>query len=124
MKMLSAFDDPQTIVAILGFSFGFLYGEAFSKFDETMKYGSTWYETLNPILKWFLASLLDANHHFQYGLVLMLVTYLYSLPLLWPIILWWAGAGLVVSDLKDYQYVLERIGLVKDLGSQVSNSPK
>jgi hypothetical protein len=34
--------------------------------------------------------------------------------------LWWAGAGLVVSDLKDYQYVLERMGLVKN---EESNSP-
>ncbi len=119
--MLGAFDNPQTIAAVLGFSFGFLYGEAFSKFDQAVKYENTWYETLNPVLKWFIASLLDANHHFQYGLVLMLLTYLYSLPPLWPLILWWAGAGLVVSDLKDYQYVLERMGLVKDLGSQISN---
>jgi hypothetical protein len=112
MAMLSAFDDPQIIAAVLGFSFGYLYGESFSNFDESVKYGNTWYPSLNPVLKWFIASLLDVNHHFQYGLVLMLITYLHTLPPLWPIILWWAGAGLVVSDWKDYQFVLERMGLV------------
>ena len=116
--MLASLESPQTIAAILGFSFGYLYGEAFSKFDQAVKYENTLYENLNSILKCFIASLLDANHHFQYGLVLMLLTYLYSLPPLWPLILWWAGAGLVVSDWKDYQYVLKRMGLIESQSSE------
>ena len=122
--MLASLESPQTIAAILGFSFGFLYGEAFSKFDEAVKYENTWYETLNPLLKWFIASLIDANHHFQYGLVLMLVTYLYALPPYWPLVLWWAGAGLVVSDWKDYQYVLKRMGLVSQSSSSDDQDKK
>ena len=118
--MLASFEDPQTIAAVLGFSFGFLYGESFSKFDQAVKYENSWYENLNPLLKWFIASLLDANHHFQCGLVLMLLIYLYTLPPLWSMILWWAGAGLVVSDWKDYQYVLKRMGLVNDSNSQLT----
>jgi hypothetical protein len=122
--LLASLESPQTIAAILGFSFGYLYGEAFSKFDEAVKYENIWYENLNPLLKWFIASLLDANHHFQYGLVLMLLTYFYSLPPLWLLILWWAGAGLVVSDWKDYQYVLKRMGLVSQSSSSDDQDKK
>jgi len=122
--LLSGLEDPKTIAMILGFSFGYLYGEAFSKFDKTVKYDVTWFQNLNPVLKWFIASFLDANHHFQYGLILMLVTSLYSLPAFWPVILWWAGAGLLVSDWKDYQNVLSRLGLVTQNSQSSSQDDK
>jgi len=120
--------DVQTLAKILGFSIGFLWGEAFSRWDYAIKYKSAWYKTLNPFWRWFVASLLDTQHHFQYGLALIIfVLKLKTIIALFPwwswasvltyttptLILIWMGAGLVASDLKDYEYVLKRMGLRK-----------
>lgn len=100
------------ICMILGFSIGFLWGEAFSSFDQKIKYSSGWFRRLSPFIQWLVASLLDATHHFQYGLALILFAMEFStLPLMVQQLLLWVGWGLVVSDWKDYRNVLKRLGL-------------
>jgi len=114
------------IAVTLGFSIGFLWGEAFRGFDGQIKHGDNGYEDWPSWKKFLVGALLDANHHFQYGRAVMLIAmlrpdlrWIYNLALLnftWlnshptvTLILLWLGWGLVVSDWKDYQNVLKRI---------------
>jgi len=103
------------ICAMLGFSVGFLWGEAFSSFDQQIKYNSEWFRRLTPFQQWFVSSLLDAFHHFQYGLALMLLALTVPCPSWLPAwfntLVLWVGWGLVVSDWKDYRNVFKRLGL-------------
>lgn len=103
------------ISAILGFSIGFCWGEAFSSIDQQIKYKTEWFKKLSPLRQWFVASVLDAFHHFQYGLALMLLAMLSPCPSWFPAwfgtVVLWTGWGLVVSDWKDYRNVLKRLGL-------------
>jgi hypothetical protein len=112
MDFIIAFSAVQ-ICAVLGFSIGFCWGEAFSNFDQQIKYLSQWFKRLSPFQKWFAASVLDAMHHFQYGLALMLAAMLTPCPSWLQTLLMWVGWGLVVGDWKDYQNVLRRLGLAK-----------
>lgn len=102
------------IAALLGFSIGFLWGEAFSNFDGQVKYSSEWFQRLSPFQQWLVASALDAMHHFQYGLALILAVMVYgeALPVVLQTLLVYVGLGLIVSDWKDYEYVLKRFGLL------------
>jgi len=97
------------LVEILAFSIGFLWGESFSKFDQYVKYGNGngWFSKLSRRKQWLVERILDANHHFQYGLVLMILAYFVTEPLL-ALFTYAMGFGLLVSDLKDYKYVLKR----------------
>lgn len=106
----------EQIAALLGFSVGFLWGEAFSKFDSQIKYQSKWFKQLNPFQRWLIASVLDAMHHFQYGLALILAVALFgeALPMILQVLFVWVGWGLVLSDFKDYEYVLKRFGIVHE----------
>lgn len=116
------------IAVTLGFSVGFLWGEAFSGFDAQVKYEDDGYEGWSRWKKFLVGAFLDANHHFQYGLAIMLVamlrpdlTWIYDLAWLdftWlnvhptlTLILLWLGWGLVVSDWKDYRHVLGRMNI-------------
>jgi len=112
------------ITIILGFSIGLLWGEAFSGFDGQVKYGNDGYESWPRWAKFLVGAFLDANHHFQHGLAIMLIamrqprielfgrvldfTWLGSHPTI-ALMLLWLGWGLVVSDWKDYQNVLKRM---------------
>jgi len=110
------------IATTLGFSIGFLWGEAFSGFDAAVKHGDNGYEEWPRWKKFLVDGFLDANHHFQYGLVVMLIAMLR--PVIWvfdfswlnvhptiTLILLWLGFGLVSSDWKDYQNVLKRMNI-------------
>jgi len=108
---MDLFVDPDTLARILGFSAGFLYGESFSELDFKVKYVSQWFKNRGAFTQWFVASLLDTQHHFQYGLLFMLLAQTLGLSPIIPILVYFAGLGLVVSDLKDYEYVLARLGL-------------
>ena len=102
------------VATILGFSIGFLWGEAFSKFDHVIKYQSKKYQGLAPLKQWFVSSLMDATHHFQYGLTIVLAVLtapLFSEHPILKLILLYLGLGLIVSDWKDYQNILKRMGL-------------
>lgn len=113
----------ELIAVILGFSIGYLWGEAFSGFDGQVKYGtgSAW-DGEESWRRFLIGAFLDANHHFQYGLVLMLMvmrpsklwifdwTWLKVHPTL-SLILLFVGWGLVVSDGKDYKNILKRLGI-------------
>jgi len=114
---MDPFMDPGTIAKILGFSMGFLYGESFSELDFKVKYLSQWYKNRSTLTQWFIASLLDSQHHFQYGLLLMLLAQTLDLSSIIVILVYFAGSGLVVSDLKDYEYVLARLGLAQRLNT-------
>jgi hypothetical protein len=100
------------VAVVLGFSVGFLWGEAFSKFDNAVKYKSKFYPALSPLCQWLLGSLMDATHHFQYGLALVLlvmkVPWFLSHPTI-SLVLTWVGWGLIVSDWKDYKNILKRL---------------
>jgi len=108
------------IAVTLGFSIGFLWGEAFSGFDGEVTHGDNGFDTWPRWKKFIVGALLDANHHFQYGLVIMLIAMLR--PDIWifkfswlnvhptiNLILLWLGWGMVVSDWKDYKNVLKRM---------------
>ncbi len=101
------------IAAILGFSVGFLWGEAFKGFDGMVKHDSL--GDLSGWSEFLVLAFLDANHHFQYGLAVMLFAMKYSWfqvhPTMFTIVLW-AGWGLVVSDGKDYRNILVRMGVL------------
>jgi len=96
--------------------------EAFSGFDAAVKHGDNGYEEWPRWKKFLVDGFLDANHHFQYGLVVMLIAMLR--PVIWvfdfswlnvhptiTLILLWLGFGLVSSDWKDYQNVLKRMNI-------------
>ena len=110
------------LAVTLGFSVGFLWGVAFKDFDGQVKHGGGDYEAWSSWKKFLVGAVLDANHHFQYGLVIMLIAM--QRPRVWfinfawlnnhptlTLILLWLGWGLVVSDWKDYQNVLKRLGV-------------
>jgi len=106
---------PERLAIILGFSFGFFWGESFSKFDYQIKYKSKILEK-HAFSRWLLLTALDALHHFQYGLALMFVAQLPLLPPLHVLLIYWAGAGLVISDWKDYEYVIKRFSKIGGSG--------
>ncbi len=96
----------------LAFSIGLLWGEAFSAFDGAIKYESDWYKQFDSVGQVVINGILDATHHFQYGLALIAVADLYfmSRPL-WALFMKWVGWGLIISDWKDYENVLKRFGV-------------
>lgn len=99
------------VAMVFGFSIGYLWGEAFSGFDGQIKHESEWFKKQNPIIQWFVESLLDATHHFQYGLALILWVMVKLPPdSIQYLVLIRLGWGLVASDWKDYQNVLRRAG--------------
>jgi len=100
------------VATILGFSVGLLWGESFSGFDGQIKYETQWFQNLDPFTQWLVASILDATHHFQYGLAVILWVITRLTPGSTPYtLLLWLGWGLVVSDWKDYRNVLRRLGI-------------
>ena len=104
--------DPQQALFVLALSIGFLWGEAGSKFDYEIKYGTTkeWFNSLPIVQKTLVDFILNITHHFQYGLALIYLSqkFLTGDPLTF---IMWSGWGLVISDWKDYQQILVRLGL-------------
>lgn len=99
-------------ITYLAFSIGFLWGEAFSAFDGIVKYESDWYKKFDKVGQVVITGILDAMHHFQYGLALIIVADIYFSvhPLIWLFVRW-LGWGLIISDWKDYRNVLLRFGV-------------
>jgi len=99
---------------LLGFSIGYLWGEAFSRTDQAIKYKSEWFRRQSALKQWLVSSLLDAMHHFQYGLALILVVLILdnTLPVVAQLLLAYAGWGLIISDWRDYENVFKRLGLI------------
>jgi len=118
------------LAEILGFAAGFLFGQAFKGFDENMKYGawSTWYKQQGSATQTFVSCLLDILHHFEYGIIIMLLVnisvfipdalpsflgLLIELNVIWKVLVYAFGVGIVASDLQDYQQVLSRLAKVQ-----------
>jgi len=110
---------------ILAFSVTFLYGESFYNLDGEMQ-ETDWFKKLNRIQQYLLKCFMDVNHHFQYGLVLIILGWLVPTNGLVVLnftmsqsiaqtLLWWGGAGFVSSDFKDFENILKRLGLRKPL---------
>jgi len=98
-------------ITLLGFSVGLMWGESFSEFDGKIKYESEWYKRLDGFWQWVVSSLLDATHHYQYGLGLIVLTLTqewFQVRPMWALLCRWLAWGLIVSDWKDYQNVLKR----------------
>lgn len=112
MKMIDIIPDLVTAVITLGFSLGFLWGEGGSNFDWEVKYGSgkVWYEGQTLTVKAIIDFLLNVTHHYQYGLIIIILGYLYAAG---DILLFmqYFGLGLIISDWKDYKYILKRLGI-------------
>ena len=112
------------IATLLGFGSGVYAGEAFSGFDGLVKYGvngeNTWFEKLSPWEQRFLSIILDMSHHFQYGLAMVLIAKINPLLIVRPVIatiISSYGWGLVASDWKDFENVLERLGFLSNASS-------
>ena len=104
----------EQLVMYLGLSIGYLWGEAFSGFDGQVKYEFDWFKKFDRFTQWIITSILDVTHHFQWGLILILLVTLNDWFALHPTIgaiLRWVGWGLIVSDWKDYKNVLKRFGI-------------
>lgn len=110
--MIDIIPDLVTAVITLGFSLGFLWGEGGSNFDWEVKYGSgkVWYEGQTLTVKAIIDFLLNVTHHYQYGLIIIILGYLYAAG---DILLFmqYFGLGLIISDWKDYKYILKRLGI-------------
>jgi hypothetical protein len=102
-----------TTVIVLGFSMGFLLGEGGSKFDEEIKYGAgkTWYNALPLYGQAIVNYILNVTHHFQYGLVAIIIGHIY-LTGMQQQFAWYFGWGMIISDWKDYKNILKRLGFV------------
>lgn len=118
------------LAEILGFSAGFLFGHGFKNFDGNLKYGawSSWYKQQDKAVQTFVGSVLDVLHHFEYGILVMLLinisvfapealpvflSGLVELNIVWKILLYAFGVGLVADDLHDYQQVLRRLAKIQ-----------
>ncbi|MCX8177942.1 MAG: hypothetical protein N3F10_06595 [Candidatus Bathyarchaeota archaeon] len=113
--MINAGLTAEQVAAVLGFSLGYLWGEAFSRADQAVKYESEWFKHLSQFRQWLISGLLDALHHFQYGLALILAVLVMgeTLPAVFQLLLAYAGWGLVASDWRDFRNVLKRLGLLE-----------
>jgi len=111
--MVDIIPDLVSCVILLAFSIGFLFGEAGANFDQDVKYGvgKEWYESLNIVSRYVLNVFLNVTHHFQYGLVSIIVGYLYFTDLR-QIFFWYVGWGLIVADVKDFKNILKRLGFI------------
>jgi hypothetical protein len=107
----------------LGFSVGFLWGAAFSKFEGALKYNSGFYPALSPLGQWLLGSLMDATHHCQYGLAVVLlvmkIPWFPSHPTI-SLVLTWMGWGLIASNWKDCKNILKRLNKAQTQVSSVA----
>lgn len=103
------------VAVILGFSMGYLWGEAFSIADQAIKYEGWWFKLSSSLKQWLVSVLLDAMHHFQYGLALILLVQVFgeALPVVLQLLLAYAGWGLLISDWRDFRNVLRRLGLLE-----------
>jgi len=101
--------DAALLAEILGFSVGYLWGEAFSKTDWAVQQTAK-FKALGPGWKWLVENILNMTHHFQYGLGAMLLALKFLLPgTLSFTLLYVGGAGMVLSDIKDLQNILRRL---------------
>jgi len=85
---------------VLGFSLGLLFGNAFKDVDHQVQQ-TPWFKSLTPFQQWILQRILDAMHHFQYGLVLIVLAECFLQGSLLYILVYAMGVGLVVDDLPD-----------------------
>ena len=104
--------DLVSCLTILGFSLGFLFGEGGSNFDWEVKYsaGKEWYDKQGLVAQYLINYGLNLTHHFQYGLALIAASYIYTTGNT-QLFVQYFGAGLLVSDWKDYKYILKRLGI-------------
>ncbi len=108
------------IAILLGFGSGLFAGEAFAKFDGSIKYSDDngWFKNLSKLEQALASMAMDSMHHFQIGLFMMLICKVnpwFIAHTTTGILVYYYGLGLVVSDWKDFEHVLERLGFVKTI---------
>lgn len=110
--MIDVIPDLPTALIILGFSVGFLWGEGASNFDWQVKYGAgkDWYDKRSIVSKAIIDFALNVTHHYQYGLAIIILAQLYLTGNRQLLALYF-GTGMIVSDWKDYKYILKRLGI-------------
>jgi hypothetical protein len=97
---------------VLGFGLGFLLGEKGYTFDGEVKYGSgkAWFESLHPVLRYVVSLGMDVLHHWEYGILSIYLGHRFFTGDL-QVFSWYFGWGMVVSDFKDYNNILVRLGI-------------
>ncbi len=112
--MVDLIPDVLTTLIILAFSMGFLLGEGGSKFDQTIKYGSckAIYDSLGPVWRSLVDYTLNVTHHYEFGLLSIYLGWMY-LSGHQQVFAWYFGWGMIVSDFKDFENILIRLGLKK-----------
>ena len=112
----------QQVAAILGMSIGYLWGQAFMGLDGFLKYNedftgpSEFWKNLKPWEKFLYGAFLDTQHHFQYGLILLLFAKInawLAVREIARILVLYIGSGMIVSDWKNFEHVLERMNLLE-----------
>lgn len=116
--------DLATSIIVLGFSLGYLFGEGGSNFDWEVKYGAgkEWYDKQNPVTKLLIDKGLNVTHHFQYGLVAVIIGHVWLTGEL-KVAAQYFGAGMIVSDWKDFKYILKRLGIGTTYEPPVETTP-
>jgi len=82
----------------LGFSIGYFMSRGFKEIDHKVM-ETPWYSRRSPFTRWFVKQLLNVFHHFQIGILLIILSYHtqgFARSLLWRF-----GAAMVLDDAKD-----------------------
>jgi len=85
-------------VVLLGFGFGYWISRSFKHFDRELQ-KTRWFKRRSDFAKWFLKQLLNCFHHFQIGILLIILSF--YLPDLWKLFFFNFGLALILDDLKD-----------------------
>jgi len=111
-ELIDVIPDLQTCIIVLGFGLGYLIGNAGYSFDGEVKYGfgKKWFNKQNAFVRYLVGFILDVFHHWQYGLVSIIIGYKY-LSGDAQLLAWYFGWGFIVSDMKDFENILIRLGL-------------
>ena len=98
----------ETLVTTVTPLIGFLLGETFSDWDETVQ-GLDWFKGSSPFRKYLTRKLMDLFHHWQSGALLMILSYpQMGLFASFNWVLWVLGFGLFISDIRDFENLKRR----------------
>jgi hypothetical protein len=96
---------------MLGFATGLTVGRAFKRWDYMIQQ-TEYFRKSGPFKQWLIKSVMDCLHHWQIGLVMMIlsVTYLQGAV---ETVGYTLGWGLFISDLADYKNILKRYNITE-----------
>jgi len=84
--------------AALGFGIGYWLSRSFKEIDnKIMK--THWFKRKRGFTAWIIKQLLNVFHHFQIGIIIIILSYKVGEPL--RTFLWSFGAAMILDDIKD-----------------------